>query len=358
MTLKLFPAIVTLHLLGGIGLLALLAVQAELHAPRPLVLPAHLRLPCWLTLLALLQIALGGWVSTNYAVLACQAFPTCQGSWWPAMDFHHGFTLWRDLGATGGRLSCPSGAHRDPLHPPAGGLCGIRRDAGLAWGAAPQRRPRRAAGRHGFRGCWLGWPLVVRLLSGLATSCSTGGAAGRGARPPAAPLSLRRVDGVADARGGALRDAQAPCEIMSETGFPDRCRARPTVAARQFYALTKPRVVQLIVFCAVIGMLLAVPGWLPPWRWRRWPAPSASGWWPPPPPPSTAWSNSTSTRAWRAPPARPRAGRADRPQTLLFSALLCAPAAGCSTWANPLTMWLTLATFVGYAVIYTVVLGR
>ena len=100
-TLKLFPAIVTLHLLGGIGLLALLAVQAELHAPRPLVLPAHLRQGLFaLTLLALLQIALGGWVSTNYAVLACQAFPTCQGSWWPAMDFHHGFTLWRDLGAT------------------------------------------------------------------------------------------------------------------------------------------------------------------------------------------------------------------------------------------------------------------
>ena len=100
-TLKLFPAIVTLHLLGGIGLLALLAVQAELHAPRPLVLPARLRQGLFaLTLLALLQIALGGWVSTNYAVLACQAFPTCQGSWWPAMDFHHGFTLWRDLGAT------------------------------------------------------------------------------------------------------------------------------------------------------------------------------------------------------------------------------------------------------------------
>ena len=47
-----------------------------------------------------LQVALGGWVSTNYAVLACSEFPTCQGSWWPAMDFH-GFELWRALGHTG-----------------------------------------------------------------------------------------------------------------------------------------------------------------------------------------------------------------------------------------------------------------
>jgi cytochrome c oxidase assembly protein subunit 15 len=45
-------------------------------------------------------VALGGWVSTNYAVLACTDFPTCQGSWWPAMDFEHGFTLLRKLGET------------------------------------------------------------------------------------------------------------------------------------------------------------------------------------------------------------------------------------------------------------------
>jgi len=44
------------------------------------------------------QIALGGWVSTNYAVLACSDFPTCQGQWWPSMDFEHGFALFRALG--------------------------------------------------------------------------------------------------------------------------------------------------------------------------------------------------------------------------------------------------------------------
>lgn len=100
-TLKLYPAIVTLHLLGGIGLLALLAVIAELQSPRPLALRSGARRGLHaVAALAVLQVALGGWVSTNYAVLACQEFPTCQGSWWPAMDFRHGFTLLRDLGET------------------------------------------------------------------------------------------------------------------------------------------------------------------------------------------------------------------------------------------------------------------
>ncbi|MEP6970773.1 MAG: COX15/CtaA family protein, partial [Betaproteobacteria bacterium] len=52
--------------------------------------------------LAILQIALGGWVSTNYAVLACTDFPTCQASWWPDMRFDQGFQVWRDLGLTPG----------------------------------------------------------------------------------------------------------------------------------------------------------------------------------------------------------------------------------------------------------------
>lgn len=100
-TLKLYPAIVTLHLLGGIGLLALLALQAEQARPQSMALPASTRRGLFLlAVLVLAQIALGGWVSTNYAVLACQEFPTCQGSWWPAMDFHHGFTLMRELGET------------------------------------------------------------------------------------------------------------------------------------------------------------------------------------------------------------------------------------------------------------------
>ncbi len=106
-TMKLFPAIVTMHLLGGMVLLALLQGQAVRHAQSAgeasiTVIPQRLR---WLLVatfaLLWLQIALGGWVSTNYAVLACTQFPGCQGSMWPAMDFEQGFTLWRALGAAG-----------------------------------------------------------------------------------------------------------------------------------------------------------------------------------------------------------------------------------------------------------------
>ena len=104
-TMKLFPAIVTLHLLGGMVLLVLLRAQSARFAVaagdvRVVTVPRS----TWLLLLVgfallWLQIALGGWVSTNYAVLACTEFPSCQGSFWPSMDFRLGFTLWRELGA-------------------------------------------------------------------------------------------------------------------------------------------------------------------------------------------------------------------------------------------------------------------
>ncbi len=103
-TMKLFPAIVTLHLIGGLVLLALLCVQAVRHSQAvqgsgPVVLAGDLRWMLWLAMLLVsVQVVLGGWVSTNYAVLACTTFPTCQGSWWPAMDFAQGFQIWRPLG--------------------------------------------------------------------------------------------------------------------------------------------------------------------------------------------------------------------------------------------------------------------
>ena len=104
-TMKLFPAIVTLHLLGGMVLLALLKVQSvrytQVHDGVPLIAlqPATRGLIFATAGLLWLQIALGGWVSTNYAVLACTDFPACQNSMWPAMNFREGFTLWRELGA-------------------------------------------------------------------------------------------------------------------------------------------------------------------------------------------------------------------------------------------------------------------
>jgi cytochrome c oxidase assembly protein subunit 15 len=106
-TWKLFPAIVTLHLLGAVVLLALLCIQAVHYRqaaaqrlPTP-VSPALRNGLVATTVLLVLQIALGGWVSTNYAVLACTQFPTCQDSWWPAMNFAQGFEIWRHLGVTG-----------------------------------------------------------------------------------------------------------------------------------------------------------------------------------------------------------------------------------------------------------------
>ena len=105
-TLKLFPAIVTLHLLGALLLLALLTRQAK-HYDLVISETSAVAVPkCLRTVLVAsfalvwLQIALGGWVSTNYAVLACDTFPVCQKSWWPEMDFANGFSLWRELGLT------------------------------------------------------------------------------------------------------------------------------------------------------------------------------------------------------------------------------------------------------------------
>jgi len=130
-------------------------------------------------------------------------------------------------------------------------------------------------------------------------------------------------------------------------------------AWRQFYALTKPRVVQLIVFCALIGMVLAVPG-LPDFQevgvallacLGIWLVAGAAA----------AFNCVVEQRidakmrrtAWR-PTAK---GELSNLQTLSFSAALCAAGSIILyVWVNPLTMWLTFATFVGYAVIYTVVL--
>lgn len=102
-TMKLQPVIVTIHLLLGMTLLALLAwfgAHLSSHPALPRSAGA-LRLPAALAIMLLaIQIALGGWVSTNYAALACTDFPLCHGVLLPQMDFANGFSLWRDLGMT------------------------------------------------------------------------------------------------------------------------------------------------------------------------------------------------------------------------------------------------------------------
>ncbi len=135
--------------------------------------------------------------------------------------------------------------------------------------------------------------------------------------------------------------------------------SHPPSKLRQYHVLTKPRVVQLIVFCAVIGMLLAVPG-MPTQAEALTALAACIGIW------LVAGSAAAfnclieqgidarmKRTAWR-PTAR---GELGRTQTLAFSGALCA--AGMlilGLWVNLLTMWLTLATFVGYAIVYTVVL--
>ncbi len=190
-TMKLFPAIVTLHLLLALGLLMLLAWQAEAYAPRPLRWPAGLRRAfAAFTLLAIGQVALGGWVSTNYAVLACQDFPTCQGRWLPSADFTQGFTLWRELGrgAHGGWLPFEALTAIHLTHR-AGAMIVFAAMLALAWalwrlGATRRdddsREARRWARRLLAVGAWqlasglsnvvLGWPLLAALAH-------TGGAA-------------------------------------------------------------------------------------------------------------------------------------------------------------------------------------
>ncbi len=103
-TLLLKPVIVTLHLLGGMTLVAFLAWLSARHLQLTGGQPSALRRIRPLAAIALIvlcvQIALGGWVSTNYAALACVDFPTCHGSWQPATDFVHGFHFLRELGMT------------------------------------------------------------------------------------------------------------------------------------------------------------------------------------------------------------------------------------------------------------------
>lgn len=122
-TLKLWPQVVTAHLLGGFATLSMLwlllqrlgpwqwsvspEVLSRLRGVRPLAL--------LVMVLVVMQIALGGWTSSNYAALACTDFPTCHGEWWPAMDVARGFNLAQSIGPNylGGLLE---GEARTAIH--------------------------------------------------------------------------------------------------------------------------------------------------------------------------------------------------------------------------------------------------
>ena len=179
-TLKLQPVIVTIHLLLGMGLLALLTWLGGredflMHPPAPsagagsqeIDTNAALRGIRKLALLAAVvvtaQIALGGWVSTNYATLACDEFPLCDGRVVPEMDFEHGFHLWRELGKTAAGHYLPFSAlvaihwvHRN-FAIVVVAVLGL-----LVW----------RAWRHAYlakHARWLALALFVQLLTGVAT---------------------------------------------------------------------------------------------------------------------------------------------------------------------------------------------
>ena len=220
-TMKLFPAIVTLHLLFGLGLLALLRAQAVQYALAeqawPQVgLPRATVVALWVVFgLLWLLIALGGWVSTIYAVLACTEFPMCQGSWWPKMDFATGFQWWRELGMDRSGAAIPFAA-LTAIHM-AHRLFAVLVIAALCWAAwrlwradvalRPQARwlALGAAWQlgSGLSNVVLDWPL-------LAAVAHTGGAAALVVVFTGALLSLR----------AQVRNPTSHPSISSTTGRP------------------------------------------------------------------------------------------------------------------------------------------
>ena len=165
-TQKLQPLFVTGHLLLALGLFALLVWQAARQSAHPPVAAAglQLRLPAAIVgVLLVAQIALGGWVSSNYAALACTEFPLCQGTLMPPMDFIHGFTLWRKLGMTGDGAYLPFAAltaihwtHR---------LFAFVVAAAILWLAL---RAMRIDGLRKTAG-WLLLALIVQFVTGMLT---------------------------------------------------------------------------------------------------------------------------------------------------------------------------------------------
>jgi heme a synthase len=111
-TLQLHPLVVMSHLLGGLSLLSLLWILLLHFIPlaKAHPYPQANKLQLWAIIglgIVIIQIALGGWTSSNYAAFVCPDFPKCQGQWWPNMDFAEGFRLWLnfDKNFEGGLLS-------------------------------------------------------------------------------------------------------------------------------------------------------------------------------------------------------------------------------------------------------------
>jgi heme o synthase len=338
-TLKLWPQIVTTHLLGGFATLSLLWLLAlrmgvgdDWRVPRRLLPHGLLAL-----VLVVMQIALGGWVSSNYAALACHDFPTCHGDWWPAMDLRAGFDFAQTIGPNylGGELESDARVAIHYSHR-IGALAVLLMVGALIWrmlraGAALGRPPRRGARR-----------------------------ADHARHPERSAGAAARYRDAAQHRGGGVV-ADSRCSKLSRLSSWTDLMSDATVALagwRDYLELTKPRVVLLMLLCAMVGMFLAVPGMVPIdiLVFGLVGIALVAG--------SAAVVNHIADAEIDARMARTQArpvatGRIGFRQGLAFSGLL-----GISGMlilyflVNPLTAWLNLASWVGYGLVYTLFLKR
>lgn len=143
-TLKLWPQVVTAHLLGGFATLSLLwllclrlGVLSGIAVPRRLLFHGSVVLVA-----VVIQVALGGWVSSNYAALACHDFPTCHGEWWPEMDLAAGFDVTQSVGPNylGGQLESDARVAIQFVHR-LGALMVLLLAGALAWRLYRARSP-------------------------------------------------------------------------------------------------------------------------------------------------------------------------------------------------------------------------
>ena len=178
-TLKLWPQVVTAHLLGGFATLGLLWVHAlrlgAVKQPRPR--PGLAVAVRWVIAVVVAQVALGGWTSSNYAALACPDFPLCHGHLAPPMDFAKGFDIFQDIGPNylGGALSSEARIAIQVTHR-IGAFITLFAVAWLAWrvgGALGGALAGIVAAQFGLglANVWLQLPLAVATLhnAGAAT---------------------------------------------------------------------------------------------------------------------------------------------------------------------------------------------
>jgi cytochrome c oxidase assembly protein subunit 15 len=231
------PVVVMAHLLGGLttfSLLVWLAARASPNAGLPVSGAIRRRLrPLLLSGVALVavQIALGGWVSANYAALACGTeFPTCLGQWWPETDFAQGFVLWRGIGVDyeGGVLDGPARAaihlsHRLFAIVVAGHLLAL----GLRLRSLPE-----VSGWGSTLLTLLGLQLllgVMNVVSGLPLAVATAHNAGAALLLFTLVLLLARLGHAANA--DAIRDPVAPGREDTSVVRPHASSSRTTATS-------------------------------------------------------------------------------------------------------------------------------